>query len=114
MNVTFSTFMLQVITQRQKTLFESGVLFGSDCSQFLKFEFCNANQEILCSHHQLTLEDETTMLFQNIRSCVHWTGGWVDPPSTHWTLGWVDFTAGPEVVVKRERWRFLSIPAFKP
>jgi len=26
--------------------------------------------------------------------------GWT--PSTHWILGWVGFTAGPEVVVKRE------------
>ena len=65
-NMKFSPFTLQVITRQQKTVFESGVLFGSDCSQFLKFEFCNANLEVLCSHLQLTLEDDTTLLFQNI------------------------------------------------
>jgi len=60
-NINFSLFTLQVITRQQKTVFESWVLFGSDCSQFLKFEFCNGNLEILCSYLQLTHDDDTTI-----------------------------------------------------
>jgi hypothetical protein len=66
-SVNFSPFILQVITRQQKTVFETGVLFGSDCSHFLKYEFCNENLEILCSHLQLTLEDDATLLFRNVR-----------------------------------------------